>query len=191
MHQLVQGHSVFQRNPDKAQGRRRLGRAMAAGRRKVGVAYPAHQPHDSVAQRRHDLRDIATPHLRAILIKGHIPDPMRLVLDVPLAADQGQPPGRVGPLWGEARDASHHFLAHRPSLFDDDLPLQPKHLRQPWPVTVAPQHVTGAPPALLDAAMSQVQGFCHRAPLSRPRRQGKHGLNIVSQLGWFSWTTMT
>ena len=92
---------------------------------------------------------------------------MRLVLDGPLATDQRQQPGRVGPLWRETRDASHHCLAPLPGLFEDALPLEPQHLRQPRPVTLPRQDVPGLQPTLLDAAMPQVQGFCYRAPLSR------------------------
>ena len=66
---------------------------------------------------------MATPHLRTIFIKRHILDPMGLVLDLPLAADQGQQPRCVGTLWREARDAGYHFLADLPGLFEDDLPL--------------------------------------------------------------------
>jgi len=90
---------------------------MSAGGRNVCVTCPAHQPNDRVAQRCHDLWDVTTPYLRAIFIKGDIPDPMGLVLDLPLAADQGQQPRRVGTLWREARDAGHHFLADLPSFF--------------------------------------------------------------------------
>src|SRR5262249_35688132 len=86
----TQGHSVFQRNPDQVQGSLRLGRETAAGCRHVGVACPTHEPSDSVAQCRHDLWDMATPDLRAIFIKGHIPDPMGAVLNRPMATYQGQ-----------------------------------------------------------------------------------------------------
>jgi hypothetical protein len=53
------------------------------------MACPAAQPNDRVA-RRHDLRDVATPHLGALCVKRHILDPMGLVLDLPLAADQAR-----------------------------------------------------------------------------------------------------
>src|SRR5262245_186457 len=65
-----QGHSVFQCNTDEVQGRPRLGRETSAGCRHICVACPAHQSNDRVAQRGHDLRDIATPYLGAIFIKG-------------------------------------------------------------------------------------------------------------------------
>ena len=86
----AQGHSVFQGNPDKVQGSLRLGCETAAGRRYIGVSGPAHEPHDRVAQCRHDLRDIPTPYLRAICIKGHIPAPMGAMLNGSVATDHGQ-----------------------------------------------------------------------------------------------------
>jgi hypothetical protein len=117
---------------------------------------------------------------------------MGVVLDLSLAADQGQQPCRVGTLWSQARDTGHYFLAHLPRFFDADLALQPKHLRQPRPVTVPPPYVAGLQPALLDAAMpergplllatpqgltidgqgvldSSGRGASLRSPLARPR----------------------
>src|SRR5215472_758470 len=58
-----QGHSVFQCNPDQVQGCPRLRGETSAGCRHVGIACPAHEPNHCVAQRRHDLRDVATPYL--------------------------------------------------------------------------------------------------------------------------------
>jgi hypothetical protein len=56
--------------------------------------------------------------------------------------------------------------------------------RQPqWlcarPSAFLDQHVTGRQPALLDTAMSEVQGVGRRATLSCYRRQDKHCLYIV------------
>ena len=71
---LSQGHAVFQVNTDKGQGCFRLSGETSADRRNVGVTCPAHQPNHRVAQGCHDLWDMATSHLGAVLIKGHIPD---------------------------------------------------------------------------------------------------------------------
>jgi hypothetical protein len=157
-----------------------LGRETSAGRRHVGVPCPAHEPNNRVTQRSHDLWDTATPYLGAIFIKGHIPDPMGWVFTVPLAADKGQQTRGVGTLWCQACDAGYHFLADLPGLFDDDLALQLKHLRQAWPLTIAREYGTGLQPALFDAAMPEVQCCCRRTVLSYPGGQGKDGLNVLS-----------
>src|SRR5215831_16715275 len=166
----IQGHSVFQCNTDQGPGGSRLGRDTAAGCRYVCGACPAHEPHDRVAQRRRDLWDMATPHLGAICLKGHISPPMGLVLDLPRAADQGQQPRRVGLLWCEARNAGPHCLADRPRVFDEDLALQVQHVGQSRPVTLPHPPGPGWQPALLATTMPAVQNCCRRTPLSRARR---------------------
>src|SRR5215831_19933736 len=81
---LRQGHSVFEFNTDESQGLRRLGSQPAARRCNVGMACPPQEPNSSIAERRHHLRDVATAHLRAVFIEGHIADPVRLVLNRPM-----------------------------------------------------------------------------------------------------------
>jgi hypothetical protein len=125
----IQGHSVFQCNPDQVQGCTRLRGDRAAGCRPVAIACPAHEPNHCIAQRRHALRDVATPYLGAIFITSHIPDPMGLVLNLPLAADQGEQPRCVGPPWPQAGHAGHHCLADCPRVFQDALALPLKHVR--------------------------------------------------------------
>src|SRR5262249_22887511 len=107
-------------NADKVQGCARLRGETSAARRHVCVTCPAHQSNNRVAQRRHDLWDIATPHLRAIFIKGHIPDPMGLVLNMPLATNQREQTRCVDPLWRQASHAGYHFLADFPCLFHEE-----------------------------------------------------------------------
>ena len=109
---------------------------------------------------------------------------MGVVLDLPLAADQGQQPCRVGTLWYQARDTGHYFFAHLPRFFDADLALQPKHLRQPRPVTVPTPYVAGLQPALLDAAMPE------RGPLLLATPQGLaiDGQGVLDLLGTRSFT---
>src|SRR5215831_17281258 len=57
------GSFSFQFNPDQVQGCTRPSGETSAGCRHVGIACPAHEPNHCVAQRRHDLRDVATPYL--------------------------------------------------------------------------------------------------------------------------------
>jgi hypothetical protein len=52
------------------------------------MARLTHQPNDRFAQRRHHLREVATPSLGLIFVDGHIADPMGLVFDVPVTAHQ-------------------------------------------------------------------------------------------------------
>ena len=86
----LQGHLVFQYNPDESQRLCWLGSQPAASRRNVRMARPPQQPNRGIAERRHDLGDIATAHLRAVFIERHIADPMRLVLNVPMPPHQLQ-----------------------------------------------------------------------------------------------------
>jgi transposase-like protein len=71
-----QGHLVFQYNPDESQRLCRLGRQLAASCRNVRMACPPQQSNRGVAERRHDLGDVATAHLGAVFIEGHIAHPM-------------------------------------------------------------------------------------------------------------------
>src|SRR2546430_12831506 len=59
----LQGHSVFEFNPDESQRLSWLGCQPAACRRDVRMARPPQQPNRGVAERRHDLGDTATAHL--------------------------------------------------------------------------------------------------------------------------------
>jgi hypothetical protein len=180
---MAQGHSVFQCNPAKVQDGRRLGRQTSAGCRHVGVSCPAHPPPARMAQRRQDLRARATPPLGALCVTGDLASPRRRRLAVPRTSYQRASPRRVRTRWRQARDASSHCLADLCWLWDAALSLQPHPVRQPRPGTVAHQDVPGAPPARLAAALPQGQSVCCRAPPSRPRRPGPHGLKVVPERG--------
>jgi hypothetical protein len=67
--------------------------------------------------------------------------------------------------------------------FPDDLAVALQHLRQPWSVTIAHQHVTRGQPPLLDAALPIVHRLCHHAGLPHDRREGKAGRNVLPSLG--------
>ena len=60
---------------------------MAAGG-DVGGAHRAQEAKGCVAQRRHNLGDGPGAHLRAILVKGHVADPVGTVLDAPMVAQE-------------------------------------------------------------------------------------------------------
>src|SRR5712691_11801204 len=59
----IQGHSVFEFNPDESQRLSWLGCQPAACRRDIRMARPPQQPNRGVAKRCHDLGDTATAHL--------------------------------------------------------------------------------------------------------------------------------
>src|SRR6267142_515201 len=86
----AQGHSVFQCNPNESQCLCRLSRQLAACCGNVGMACPSQHPDGRIAQRGHDLWDIATAHLGAVFIKRHIAHPMGLVFNVPMSAHERQ-----------------------------------------------------------------------------------------------------
>ena len=87
---LHQGHSVFEFNADESQCLRWLGSQATASCRNVGMARPPQEPNGGIAERRHHLWDVATAHLRAVFIEGHIAYPVRLVLNRPMTAHQLQ-----------------------------------------------------------------------------------------------------
>lgn len=186
----LQGHAVFQFNADEVQGCSRLSGEPSAGCHHVCVTCPAHPPNNRVAQRRQDLQDMATSHLGVVCLKGHLPPPMRLVLQLPLAADQGEPTCCISTSRCQARAADHPCLADLPRLCDEALALPLQHLRQPWPSTRA-------------ASQGRVcSARCLRGPCPRSRvaaavrcspaiGTGVQTISIPSNnCGWFSVTTI-
>ena len=87
---MVQGHLVFQFNPDERQRLDRLGSHPTARCRNVRMADPPAQANRGVASRCHDVGHGATAPLRAVCIARPIADPMRLVLKLPLPLPQGE-----------------------------------------------------------------------------------------------------
>jgi hypothetical protein len=71
------------------------------------VALPGlpQQADRQVAQGRYHLEPVPGADLAGVLAEGHIPHPVRPVLDLPLAADQHRQAGRVGPGSVQAGDA--------------------------------------------------------------------------------------
>ena len=63
--------------------------------RDIGFASATHEADDEIAQGGHRLRAAATAHLGTILVVGHIPHPIRFVLDGPVLPDQVEWPGHV------------------------------------------------------------------------------------------------
>ena len=80
----LQGHSVFQIDTNEGECQVRLGCKAAARGRNVRVACPSQQPNRGIAQGCHHLGNVPTADLRTVFIEGHIPDPMRAVLNLPL-----------------------------------------------------------------------------------------------------------
>jgi hypothetical protein len=91
--------------------------------------------------------------------------------------------GRVGARWRKAGHPSDHLAPYLSRLFRDDLTFKVEHLPQPWPVTIARQHITRLHPPLFNTPVATVHRLRHRAPLSRYGRMGNHGRNILSELG--------
>src|SRR4030095_91772 len=86
--------------------------------------------------------NVATAYLRAVFIERHIADPMRLVLNVPMASHQLQQTLGCRPLGGQTGDPIDHFCPFLARFLGDDMTPQLKHLRSPWPIAVAPQGLT-------------------------------------------------
>ena len=71
----------------------------------------AEQADDQVAQGGHDVRPGLLADPAPVLIEGHVAHPVHLVFDRPMRASQGEEPGGVGLLWGEAGDPVDHLGA--------------------------------------------------------------------------------
>jgi hypothetical protein len=75
------GHSVVAVDTDQTKSSSRLSGEAATGCRDVGLAEDPQEANDGIAHRRHHLRCAAPPHLRPILVEGHVADPMRAIFN--------------------------------------------------------------------------------------------------------------
>src|SRR5712691_12413229 len=122
-----QGHSVFECNTDESQCLRRLGSQPAASRCHVALACPPQEPHGGMAERCHHWREVATAHLRAVCIAGHIAYPVRRVLNRPRTSHQLQHSTRCRPLGAQTGDARDHFDPFCARFFGEDMPPHCEH----------------------------------------------------------------
>jgi hypothetical protein len=83
---------------------------------------------------------------------------MRLVLKLPLPSHQGEQAPGCRPLGTQAGDPIDHFYPFLAGFLEEDVTPQLKYLRQPGPITVAPQGLTCREIALFDAPMADVHG---------------------------------
>ena len=101
------------------------------------MACQPEQSNRGVAERRHDLGDVATAHLGAVFIERHIADPMRLVLYVPMTSHQLQQTTGCRPLGTQTGDSIDHFRPFLARFLGDDVPAQLKDPHQTGPIAVA------------------------------------------------------
>ena len=87
-----------------------------------------------------------------VLAERHVPDPMQLVLDVPVLAPEGKQTLGVSSPRGQAGDGMLHFDGSLPVAMRHT--LQPADLSRARPVEVLGQAGTGLKLPLHDAAMS-------------------------------------
>ena len=120
------------------------------------MACPPQHPNGSIAQRSHDMRDIATAHLGAVFIERHIAHPMRLVLNLPLPAYKLQQTCGGCPLGAETGDSIDHFHPFFPRFLVNAVTPQLKDLCETRPIAIAHQSLTCREIALLDAPMADV-----------------------------------
>src|SRR5215510_9716894 len=125
-----QGHSVFQFNTNEGQGQVRLGREAAARGCNVGVACPSQQSNRGIEQCCHHLGNVPAANLRTVFIEGHIADPMRLVLNLPMAAYEVEQPLGCSPLRVQTGDPIDYFHSSLGRLWREDIAPQFEHLRQ-------------------------------------------------------------
>jgi len=99
--------------------------------------------------------------LGAVLVEGHVADPVQRVLDLPLAAGQHPQPGGVGPGRVQAGDGVGDLGTRVATGEVGGVALDDQHLlgvgepRPGW-------HRGGVDPALLDAPVAAVNGLVHR-----------------------------
>src|SRR5512134_3911693 len=90
------------------------------------MACPPQEPNGGIAERRHHWRDVATTHLRAVFIEGHIAYPVRFVLNRPMTSHQCQHTPRCRPLGaqtGEAISQKEYPSSQCRSWTDQNIPL--------------------------------------------------------------------
>src|SRR5262249_23089862 len=161
---LSRGHLVSHCNPDESHRLYRLGRQPAASCRNVRMACPPQQANGGVAQRRHDVGNVAAAHLGAVFIEGDIAYPMRLVLNGPMPAHQLQQTLGCRPLGTQTGDPIDHFCSFLARFWGDDVTPHLKDLCEPRPIAIAHQSLTGRDIALLDTPMATIH--CARGLLT-------------------------
>ncbi len=117
-----------------------------------------------VPQSRKGARCVPSAYLGAVLVKGHISDPVQPVLDLPMSPDQFPDPGSIGCLGPEAGDPVNGFLTSFAALAVLNVTHDAEHLAHVRKVKVVIKGGTGLDRALLKATV----------PLTdRYRRRGK------------------
>src|SRR5207302_10224360 len=107
---------------------------------------------------------------------------MRLVLNLPLPAYQGEQALGCCPFGAQARDTINYFHPFLARLLEDHVTAQFKDLRQPGPIAVAYEGLTRREIALLDAPMAQVDSPCRS--LTVTSRRGRKAQPHIGPQPW-------
>jgi SRSO17 transposase len=117
----MQGHSKFKAEQGQDGGRTDPG--IGAQRRgEVEHAVLPQQAHHDIAYHRQRLGRVPRAHLARVLAKGHVPDPVQAILDVPMRPHEAQRLGWRG-MGGQTDSAKAPELKYYLSSASADTPL--------------------------------------------------------------------
>lgn len=138
------------------QAKREVGSSRQGTQRRsdIGSASPAQEADDEVSKACEHLRSVALSHAAAILVKGHIPDPVQSVLDGPMAPGEAQEFVGRGALLASAGDSADDLAASLAGrdLLGDSFDLE--DLLAVGEVQVVVELVAGPDSAGLDATVT-------------------------------------
>ncbi len=153
--------------------------ADGAGNGLAGLSDYTQQADDGVAQTGEHLRAMALADLAAVLIESDIAHPVEAVFDAPMVSIEGQQPVCPGLLWSEVGETEDLLGAYLAGLEPGHLPLDAADLADVGKVEVVVERRVGPDGALLDPAMSLVEGRVLRgkAPPRRRRAAPRPGFS--------------
>ena len=157
----------------------------------IGDASSPQQANHGIAQGRHHVEQVTLAHLGAIFIKGNIPHPMGLVLNVPGFAGEAQEERRWRAPKRQTGDAVDGFRGCLSVA--GDLPLQTEDLLRSGPRQVVIERGSRLQAARLDASVPIGTGFSLWPLLSAKAGGGVANSNWMSaySAGWFCLTMKT
>jgi len=124
----------------------------------AGLLEQTQQADDGVAQAGEHLRAMPFSDLAAVLVEGDIAHPVQAVFDAPMVPIEGQQPVCPGLLRGEVGEAEDLLGMCLAGFEAGHLPLDAADLADAGKVEVVVERRGGPDGALLDAAMSLVEG---------------------------------
>ena len=141
-------------------GSRRRGEAPAQGLRNRACPSETQNANGEISQRRHNAWAVALTDLATVLVEGHVPHPVKRVLNPPVASHKGEDL-RCCLFAGshEARDTIYALLAQLRTIELCYIAVDPKCCADMGESQIAAKIIADGDLAYLDAAMTLVKRF--------------------------------